>query len=207
MKLRIGRRIAISIVILAASVVGQASRAFSDVGLYDQVVDHLFHHDLNARPAEMLLRYTSDESGEMQILIRDQDEKSIDVQVWGLPPGSASIWNQLAALPADQAARGVNEVASHISVYHIEWTVAKSTALAQTIENEHPTQTALVPNDNLTVDGVQYELKIASLSRTVSLTLTGPEEPVKTDDPVVRWMARVRSQVEPVALKHAQSKP
>lgn len=178
-----------------ASASDQPEAAFGDAALYEAVISQLFQHKAAPRLTEVQLRYTYCSSGEMQVALREVGQSQVELEIWDLPPGAPTIWNQLAKLISRGAPPDAASLASAITVRHAAHTIRRASGLGRLITTGRPRQVSLAGDDRLGLEGVVYGLTVTSLSRTVSITVTGSEEPSSSDGPLVQWMGAVRSRI------------
>lgn len=170
---------------------------FSDTQLYKAVLSRLFGYEMPKQgKGSLQLRYTHCESGEMQIEVRELKSGQLLLDVWRLPAGAATVWHQLATLSDKKAELTAEEAAASITVMHDSRVVEKSGVLGKIIMSGRSLQLPLVGDDGMFLEGSQYELTIASLSRDISITLMGPQQPASSSCPIIRWMGRVREQID-----------
>ena len=180
--------------------VGQGS-TFADTSLYESVVERLFQHQPQGRSSETELRYTYGDSGELQVLIRDTGADRISVEIWHVPKGSPSIWNQLAALAAKRSSLNAQQAASLIKVERKSLTIPKSAALARLLEDGRSLSVPLTGDNTITLDGMAYGLTIRSVSRNLSVTFQAPQRSLDSQSEIVRWMGEVRTEVDRSLLR------
>jgi hypothetical protein len=174
--------------------VGQGS-AFADASLYESVVNQLFQHQAEGRSSETQLRYTYCSTGELQIVIRDAGTDRINLEIWYVPRGSPSIWNQLAALVAKRPSLNAQQAASLLKIERKSLTIPKSAALARLLEDGRSLSVPLTGDDTITLDGMAYGLTIRSVSRNLSVTFQAPQRSLDSQSEIVRWMGKVRAEV------------
>jgi hypothetical protein len=172
-----------------------AAASFANTKLYEAVLNHLFPREIPTRTTETVLRYTYCDNGEMQISITEANENTLSVHVWAVPRGSPTVWNQVAAQAAGNPERDAEQLGASIPIERRSLTVQRSSSLARLMERARP-QMSLGGTPLLFLEGSQYELAIQSLSKQVAVTIRGPQEPASSTDPLVRWMGRVRTEIE-----------
>jgi hypothetical protein len=171
-----------------------SQETFANTKLYEAVVNRLFHHEPSGRGIETQLRYTYCNAGEMQILFRNASAEQIDLEIWHLPAGSPTIWNQLAVLVTKTPTLTTEQAVGAVKMQHESVKVPRLSALGKAILEGELQTVDLTGDDTLTLDGMTYGIVINSLAKRLSVTLQGPQE--GSSNPTIRWMAQVRVEVE-----------
>lgn len=189
-----------SLLLAPISTLAQQRTTFADTKLYEAVLGRLFWHDgSNSRKNVLELRYTYCDSGEMQIVVSELNDGRLSIAIWRVPSGNSTVWNQLAGLSNKKSELTPEEVASSIVLKHDSREIEKSAELAKTILAGRELQIPLVGDNQVFLEGSQYELTITSPSRDISLIIRGPQHSASASNAIVRWMGQVRDQVEKLA--------
>jgi hypothetical protein len=197
MKARSNTYVVVLLVFLTIlSLRGQQKTAFADTKLYEAVLDRLFQYE--RYKSAFVLRYSySSDSGELQIATQELKDNQISIEIWQLPHGAPTVWNQLAERSAKQDSElNVNKAAATIIVNHDSKIVQKSSDLGKLVTSGSKLQIPLAVDNRLFLDGSQFDLTLTSLSKDISISLRTSQRPEFSDNPIVRWMAQVRSGVE-----------
>lgn len=174
----------------------QQVSAFADTKLYEEVIDRLFQSDSSGSEAGDRLRYTYCDSGEMQVVIRHEEGGDLRMELWRLPKGSPTVWEQLAALWRTVPGITAQEAANRIAIPRESSSISRNSPMWKILEAGHDLRITLAGRDGVFTDGSQYDFAVSSLSKTLRLSLSGPQDSRKSGDPVVRWMGRVRAALD-----------
>ena len=177
----------------------QELSAFGDTALYEKVIQRLFQADAPGSTTEELLRYTYSESGEMQVRIRRAPRGPLELELWRLPEGAPTVWRQLETLWRSVPTITAEDAASRIAIQRVSKTIPGSGHLPK-ILSARPASVGLDGLDVIFLHGSRYELTISSLSRTVMLSLQGPQDWRRSEDQIIRWMGRVQVAVRELEL-------
>lgn len=176
---------------------GQSPAAFADAKLYDAVVERLFQHDVRAGSSEIQLRYTYCDAGEMQIVVHKLKDSEFQLDVWRVPPGFPSVWNQLAQLVSSKPTLSADTAVALIKMSREAVVVRSSTTLAKLLESADSLSIPfLVKSNVVTLDGMAYGLAARSISEDLTLTLQGPQHAEESENQMIRWMGQIRSNSE-----------
>ena len=181
---------------LSAGLVPQQVSSFADVKLYEAVIDRLFQSETSDGTPEERLRYTYCDSGEMQVVVHHPKSGALRVEVWRLPKGSPPISEQLVTLWAEKPAMNVDEAASRIAVRRQSLSISRSSPISKALEPGRSLSIGLAGIDGIFLEASRYELTVDSISKTLTLSILGPQDWRRSADPVIRWMGRVRVAID-----------
>lgn len=181
---------------------GQNASAFADAKLYDAVLDRLFQHDVQPGVAEIQLRYTYCDVGEMQIVVHKLTNSDFQLEVWYLPPGTPNVWNQLAQLTSSNHTLNAESAAASIRMNRKTVTANNSTALAKLFDEANSLSIPLLNQNTIALDGMAYGIAVRSISEYMSLTLQGPQHSDESKSQLIRWMGQVRFSIELELKEH-----
>jgi hypothetical protein len=177
------------------SATGQRKAAFADTKLYEAVLDRLFQHE--RYKSAFVLRYSYSDSGELQIAMQELKDNQISIEIWQLPHGAPTVWNQLAEQIAKQDSElDVNKAAATIILNRDSKIVQQSSELGKLVTSGSKLQIPLAADNRVFLEGSQFDLTLTSPSKDISVSLRTSQRPEFSDNPIVRWMAQVRSGVE-----------
>ena len=179
----------------------QQLTGFADIKLYDAVLDRLFaqsdDHDHTVGCVETL-QYMPSYSTEMGIVVSESrsNKSEYRVDVWLVPPGEPTLWKQLAALVSKNPNLTADQAAAALVVKHLTKRIRGASTLGQLIESGHAISIPVHGEDTITLDGDSYKVIIRSIAISMSLTFNGPVDSASDRSPLIRWMGRIRSEVE-----------
>ena len=150
---------------------GQNASAFADTKLYDTVLDRLFQHDVQPGSAEIQLRYTYCDVGEMQIIVHKLKNSVFRIDVLHLPPGAPNVWNQLAQLANSNPKLTADAAVASIRMIGTTVTVPTASAFAKRLDESSSLSIPLLSQNTITLDGMAYGIAVRSTSEDLSLTL------------------------------------
>jgi hypothetical protein len=180
----------------------QNPSAFADTKLYDDVLDRLFQHDVQAGVPEVQLRYTYCDAGEMQIVVRKLKTSDFRLDISYLPPGAPNVWNQLGKLTNSDPNLTPDTAVGAIRMIRRTVTIQSATALAKLLDESSSFSIPLLRQSTIALDGMAYGIAVRSISEDLSLTLQGPQHSDESNDQLIRWMGKVRLSVEPDLKEH-----
>jgi len=172
----------------------QETAEFADVHLYDEVLDRLFPVGTQNTKPGVVIRFAYGPAQEVQISITGEagEEK---YEVWRVPPGKASIWNQVADLQSRLRTSDPQVIAASIRVEHLMIS-HPSEGLRQTRKQFDQLRFAPSLNEGLVLDGWQYDLWFHSQANSVHFSLAGPPGGESSHHPLIKWMASLRRALE-----------
>ncbi len=177
---------------------------FSNTVLYDSVLDILFPTVKRTNPVPVeTIRYTYGNTTEMQLTIRNTDANTYEVNIWYLPNGSRTIWDQLAQLMSNDPDMKATEAAASIQIRHQSMLISKSSGLGHTIQEGHNLRFPAKWQDFLFLEGSSYQIIIDSPSEDINIMINGPQNGRRSNNPVIKWLASLRSQIDSqLSVKH-----
>jgi hypothetical protein len=176
---------------------GQNLSAFADAKLYDAVLDRLFQHEVLPRSPEIQLRYTYCDTGEMQVIVHKLSNADFQLDIWHVPVGVPNVWNQLAQLARLNPTVNADNASTMVKMSHKMVVAHNSTVLAKLFEEANSLPIPLLNQSTVALDGMAYGIAVRSISEDLTLTLQGPQHADKSDNQLIQWMGKVRSNIEP----------
>lgn len=186
----------VAIVLSLGQSAAQPISSFGDTKLYERVLDRLFEYDQNGAPGVERLRYSYCNAGEMQVVIGREELGGRRIQFWRVPKGSPTVWEQLAALWRTSPTISVEEAVDRITVRRESRVISRSSPISKIIDAGSRLTFGLSRRNEVFLDGSRYEFAMNSVSKTLTLSVQGPQEPSRSEDPIVRWMGHMRAAAE-----------
>jgi hypothetical protein len=132
----------------------------------------------------------------MQIVVHKLKNSDFQLDVWYLPPGAPSIWNQLAELAKSNPALTADAAAASMKMSRKTVTAPSSSGLAKLLDKTSLLSIPLLNQNTITLDGMAYGITVRSTTEDMNLTLQGPQHSDESSSELIRWMGQVRSSVE-----------
>ena len=182
----------------------QQQTAFGDVALYKAVLDELFRTDLGnfadqGKADEIVLRFSSSSSRELQIAITERKAQAPVYRLWRVPKDQPSIWDQVAEISLRLRTEDPKKVAAAI---HLEQKALDQPTerLRQLTKGFSQLRFPLSFNRGLIMDAAGYDLWFDSLSNSTHFSLQGSLHGQPSDHPLILWMIAIRSEVDKLLL-------
>lgn len=179
---------------------GQQQVVFADSVLYNAVLDEVFRTHLGdfrdqTKADEIVLRFSSSNTRELQIAITERKSQASSYVLWRIPKGQPSIWEQVAEVSSRLRTEDPRKIAATI---HLErQTVDHPSAKLRRLLNAF-SELRFSPafNSGLILDSATYDLWFESLSNSTRFSLEGSPNGQPSDHPLILWMIAVRSEVD-----------
>lgn len=202
MKVRV-RVILALMVALSCSVLsnGQASTSFSDVHLYDEVVNLLFpveSHQAPGSPATVTLQcsYGAGSTREIQIRLTNSTSGTQTLEVWYVPSSLPSIWTQLGEAVAAHPGADAAQLSKQIKVSYMKFDAIPS-EVKELMKEFEVLQYKPSEGSRLFLEGMRYGLRVEKPSNSTSISLFGPEDGLRSTTELIRWMTKMRLAIQP----------
>jgi hypothetical protein len=191
--------IVLVIVGLTSIVARQTSQrvAFANVPLYEAVLDDIFKYTAPTDVPSISLRFDNEYAGEFQLLIASASVTEYRVQRWKLPQGAPSVWRQLESL--FNATGRMPTITEALKAIPIEKSVAyvrRDSATGQLLDRWASFKLELLGSELYTLDGAHYTVRSHSAGSEIRFATSGPADGKLSRDPIVKWMAEVRSALD-----------
>jgi hypothetical protein len=181
--------------LLTAGILGPEQTSFADSALYESVVERLFAIPKESR-TYMRFRYVYWSHGEMQIIVRDTGGGAAELELWRLPSGSKTIWDQLSILAGSVPNVRPEDAVSKIRIVRETKSVKPNSALSQMLGESRQLRIAPVAGERVLLEAATYQFNVKSPSLNLEVSLQGPQDWRKSPDQLIRWIGRIREAVE-----------
>ena len=179
-----------------ANVLPQDPSLFADARLYDATLERLLRHDVPLRTAELELRYTYCDAGEMQVVVQRLDDDGFKLEIWYLRPGSPTLWAQLAKVATPRPNVTPEEAARSMQLARATLVARLNSPLGTLLEGAESVSIPVVNHDLAVLEGMKYGFALKSPTEELSLTIMATQSAEKSEYELIRWMGKVRASVE-----------